>query len=79
MPFSRPVCVTEANYPTMQAQQIPQQTDPNLVAEQQQAQQQQVSALQTQAQGDTAALMARYGTKLALSGLPPTVATPATR
>jgi hypothetical protein len=41
--------------------------DPNLAAEQQAAQQQQISALQTQAQGDTAALMAQYGTRLALA------------
>jgi hypothetical protein len=62
----------------MQAQQIAQPVDPNLANEQQQAQQQQISTLQTQALGDTNALMARYGTKLALSGLPtspvPTVA-----
>jgi hypothetical protein len=43
-------------------------TDPNLAAEQAQAQQVQVAALQTQAQGDTASLMARYGTTLALAG-----------
>jgi hypothetical protein len=41
--------------------------DPNLAAEQTAAQQQQISALQTQAQGDTAALMAQYGTRLALA------------
>jgi hypothetical protein len=41
--------------------------DPNLAAEQAAAQAQQVTALQTQAQGDTASLMARYGTRLALS------------
>lgn len=58
----------------MQAQTIPQQPDPNLLAEQQQAQNDQISTLQTQAQNDTATLMARYGTKLALSGM----STPAT-
>lgn len=42
-------------------------TDPRLIAEQQQAQADQVRALQTQAQGDTASLMARYGTRLALA------------
>lgn len=42
--------------------------DPNLVAEQQQAQKDQVAQLQTEAQGDTAALMSRYGTRLALAG-----------
>jgi hypothetical protein len=46
------------------------EVDPNLALEQQQAQQQQVTALQTQAQGDTAALMAQYGTRLALGGAP---------
>jgi hypothetical protein len=40
--------------------------DPNLAAEQQQAQNTLVAGLQTQAQGDTASLMARYGTRLAL-------------
>ena len=69
MRFSRPVCVTEANCPTMQAQQTIQQApDPNLATEQQQAQQTQITTLQTQAEGDTAALMARYGTRLALAG-----------
>jgi hypothetical protein len=43
-------------------------TDPNLAAEQQQAQNTLVANLQTQAQGDTASLMARYGTRLALGG-----------
>ena len=52
----------------MQAQQIPQQTDPNLTAEQAQAQQDQITTLQTQATGDTASIMARYGTRLALAG-----------
>ena len=42
--------------------------DPNLAAEQQQAQNTLVSSLQTQAEGDTASLMARYGTRLALAG-----------
>jgi hypothetical protein len=44
--------------------------DPNLAQEQATAQQQQVTPLQTQAQGDTASLMARYGTRLALGGAP---------
>ena len=69
MPFSRPVCATEANCPTMQAKTIQQPADPNLAIQQQQAQQEQLKALQTQASGDTAALMARYGTKLALAGM----------
>ena len=42
--------------------------DPNLQAEQAQAQKTLVDQLQVQAQGDTAAMMARYGTRLALSG-----------
>lgn len=41
-------------------------TDPNLVAEQAQAQQALITNLQTQAQADTANLMTRYGTRLAL-------------
>jgi hypothetical protein len=44
-------------------------TDPNLVTEQQQAQQELVGNLQAQTQGDMASLMARYGTHLALSGV----------
>ena len=42
--------------------------DPNLAATQAQAQKTLVSGLQTQAQMDTADLMTRYGTKLALAG-----------
>ena len=42
--------------------------DPNLAAEQAQAQKTLVDNLQVQAQGDTASLMARYGTRLALAG-----------
>jgi hypothetical protein len=42
--------------------------DPNLQAEQAQAQKTFIDQLQMQAQGDTAAMMARYGTRLALSG-----------
>jgi hypothetical protein len=42
--------------------------DPNLQAEQAQAQKTLVDQLQGEAQSDTAALMARYGTRLALSG-----------
>lgn len=44
------------------------ETDPNLAAEQAQAQNTLVASLQTQAQLDTSNIMARYGTKLALSG-----------
>ena len=46
------------------APQIP--VDPNLAAEQARAQKTLIDSLQTQAQGDTAALMSRYGTRLAL-------------
>src|ERR1700733_7082171 len=42
-------------------------TDPNLTAEQQQAQNELVASLQTQTQGDMASLMARYGTHLAFA------------
>lgn len=56
----------------MEAKKIEQPPDPNLALQEQQAQKAQVDALQTQAESDTASLMARYGTKLALSGLSPT-------
>jgi hypothetical protein len=46
--------------------QIP--TDPNLLTEQQQAQNSLVSSLQDKTQGDMASLMARYGTQLAMAG-----------
>jgi hypothetical protein len=49
----------------MQSSQPQIAVDPNLAAEQAQAQQVQVSALQTQAAGDTASLMSRYGARLA--------------
>jgi hypothetical protein len=51
--------------------QIP--VDPNLAAEQERAQKILIDSMQDQAQGDTAALMARYGTRLALanSGMTP--------
>ena len=42
--------------------------DPMLKQEQQQAQNSLVTQLQTQSQGDMAALMARYGTQLAIAG-----------
>jgi hypothetical protein len=50
------------NTPTVAA------TDPTLQALTAQANTDQITALQTQAQGDTASLMARYGTRLALAG-----------
>jgi hypothetical protein len=58
--------------------------DPNLAAEQAQAQQTLVAGLQTQAQLDTSNIMTRYGTRLALasttSGAPlAPAATPAIR
>jgi len=43
------------------------EVDPNLQAEQARAQKTLVDQLQIQAQGDTANLMARYGTRLALA------------
>lgn len=43
--------------------------DPNLAAEQQRAQNDLVSSLQTKTQGDMASLMARYGTQLAIAGI----------
>ena len=42
--------------------------DPNLALDQAKAQKTLIDSLQTQAQGDTANLMARYGTRLALAG-----------
>jgi hypothetical protein len=42
--------------------------DPNLATEQAKAQATLVSSLQTQAQMDTANLMSRYGTRLAIAG-----------
>jgi hypothetical protein len=53
-------------------------TDPNLAAEQVQAQKTLLDGLQTQAQADTANLMTRYGARLALSGtgMSPTMSPP---
>lgn len=42
--------------------------DPELEAEQQQAANDKITALQQTLQGDTASTMARYGTRVALSG-----------
>jgi hypothetical protein len=57
------------NYVTMQPKDPPPvAVDPNLAAEQAAAQASLVSNLQNQSQADTATLMARYGTKLALAG-----------
>lgn len=53
----------------MQQEQPKLAVDPNLATEQQQAHAALVSNLQTQAQADTANLMARYGTRLALSNV----------
>jgi hypothetical protein len=44
--------------------------DPNLATEQASAQATLISSMQNQAQGDTASLMARYGTRLALMASP---------
>jgi len=51
--------------------------DPNLAAEQAQAKNDQVMALQGQAAGDTASLMARFGTRLALGSAGSLPAAPA--
>ena len=53
--------------------------DPNLVAEQARAQKALIDGMQTQAQGDTASLMARFGTQLALrgAGMSPMASAPA--
>jgi hypothetical protein len=53
---------------TMQQSQPQIAVDPNLAPEQAQAQHTLIQGLQTEAAGDTANLMARYGTQLALSG-----------
>lgn len=45
--------------------------DPNLAAEQAQAQNDLIASTQAQTQGDAASLMARYGTRLAFSGAGP--------
>jgi hypothetical protein len=53
----------------MQSETKPQMAvDPNLAAEQAQAQKTLIDSLQSQAQADTASLMTRYGTRLALAG-----------
>jgi hypothetical protein len=44
------------------------QPDPMLQQLAKTAQQQQIAAMQTEAEGDTASLLARYGARLALSG-----------
>ena len=51
-----------------QAQPPPLPVDPMLAQEQQQAQNDLIKSLQSQSQSDTADLMARYGTRLAMSG-----------
>ncbi len=55
-------------FATMEAKKPELAVDPNLAAMQAQAQKSLVSGLQTQAQMDTADMMTRYGTRLALSG-----------
>jgi hypothetical protein len=52
-------------------------TDPNLATEQAQAQDTLVKNLQVQAEGDTASLMARFGTRMALANAGMTPGTPA--
>lgn len=58
----------------MQAKTIQQAPDPNLGPEQEAANRALVTNLQNQAELDTASLMARYGTRLALSGWAPSTA-----
>ena len=53
-------------------------SDPRLDAEAAAAERDRVNALQTQAAGDTASLMARYGTRLALAGAASPATSPAT-
>jgi hypothetical protein len=55
----------------MQQQQPQLAVDPNLAAEQAQADQLNAQQLQLQSQGDTASIMARYGTRVALGGAVP--------
>ena len=55
----------------MKAEKIDQPVDPALAGQQEAAKQQTINQLQQQAEGDTAAFMARYGTRLALSGVGP--------
>lgn len=43
--------------------------DPNLALQQQRAQTADITALQQQSQADTAALMARYGSRLAIANV----------
>jgi hypothetical protein len=50
--------------------------DPNLAAEQQQADQLNAQQLQIQSEGDTAAIMARYGARVALGGVAAVSSTP---
>jgi hypothetical protein len=52
----------------MQADPPAQPVDPNLATEQASAQATADQATQNQAAGDTASLMARFGTRLALAG-----------
>lgn len=68
-------------YATMQADEPKIETDPNLAAEQAAAQRSLITGLQNQTQLDTANIMARYGTRLALANsgaLPTAAATPTT-
>lgn len=65
---------------SVQADTPPPVVDPNLAAEQQQAQSDLATSLGQQSQGDMASLMARYGTRLAMAGAntgSPLVTTPA--
>ena len=59
--------MVELSFTMQSTPQIP--VDPNLATEQQQAQNDLVSSLQTKTQGDMSSLMARYGTQLAIAGV----------
>jgi len=50
------------------AEPPPVAVDPNLAAQQAAAQNEMIKNLQVQSQSDTASIMARYGTRLAMSG-----------
>lgn len=62
----------------MESKKAEQAPDPELAAEQARAEKALITGLQTQAQSDTASLMARFGTKLALAsgGMSPATGSP---
>jgi hypothetical protein len=76
MSFSATASRKAESCQTMEAPKI--EPDPNLAAQQQRAQDAQITSLQTEAAADTANLMTRYGTKLALAGSGIPAAAPST-